>query len=41
VQGDFRQERAYACTRELLELPDPPEAVFTANNMSTLGCLRF
>jgi LacI family transcriptional regulator len=41
VQGDFRQGRAYECTKELLGLPDPPDAIFTANNMTTLGCLRY
>ena len=31
---------AEAATRRLLELPDPPTAIITANNRNTLGALR-
>ncbi len=39
-EGDFRMERAYAACMELLELPQPPTAIFSSNNMTTYGCLR-
>ena len=41
VQGDFHRERAYAAMHELMEQNDPPSAVFAANNMTSLGCLRY
>lgn len=37
--GDFKREMAYNLTEELLDLPQPPTAIFTSNNMTTLGCL--
>lgn len=40
-QGEFRLEPAYAAVRRLLTLPEPPTALFSANNMMTLGCLKF
>lgn len=39
--GDFKIAKAYACTRRLMELPEPPTAIFTSNNLSTLGCLKY
>ncbi len=39
-EGDFRMERAYTACMELLELPQPPTAIFSSNNMTTYGCLR-
>lgn len=38
--GNFKYQMAYEQTNQLLELPDPPTAVFTSNNFSTLGALR-
>jgi LacI family transcriptional regulator len=38
--GDFRQAKAYECTKNLLDLDDPPTAIFTVNNLTTLGCLQ-
>ncbi|MDR1028962.1 MAG: substrate-binding domain-containing protein, partial [Clostridiales Family XIII bacterium] len=38
--SDFRVQRAYECANRLLALPDPPTAVFTSNNLSTLGFLK-
>jgi LacI family transcriptional regulator len=32
--------QAEACARELLALPDPPSALFTANNRASVGALR-
>ncbi|MBA0052578.1 LacI family transcriptional regulator [Streptomyces sp. AJS327] len=38
--ADFREEGGYAAMRELLALPVPPDAVFVANNLMTVGALR-
>lgn len=40
-QGNFRIAKAYQCTERLLSLPHPPTAIFAANNLSTLGCLKY
>lgn len=40
VRADQKSEIAYSVTQTLLELPEPPTAIFTCNNMMTLGCLR-
>ncbi|MEU1592233.1 LacI family DNA-binding transcriptional regulator [Streptomyces sp. NPDC005708] len=37
--GDFRVEGGRAAMRELLALPEPPDAVFVANNLMTIGVL--
>lgn len=39
-KGDFTVETAYQETLALLQLPDPPTAVFTFNNDITYGCLK-
>ncbi|PKM49331.1 MAG: LacI family transcriptional regulator [Firmicutes bacterium HGW-Firmicutes-7] len=38
--GDFKVEKAYCKTKELLALSKPPTAIFTSNNLTTLGCLK-
>jgi DNA-binding LacI/PurR family transcriptional regulator len=38
--GDYRYESGYRSTRELMELPHPPRAIFAANNIMTLGALH-
>ncbi|MBO3747456.1 LacI family DNA-binding transcriptional regulator [Streptosporangiaceae bacterium NEAU-GS5] len=38
--GDFRERSGYQLTLSLLSLPEPPTAVFTANNLMTLGALK-
>ena len=38
--GDFRQESGYQKTCELLEMDNPPTAIFVANNLMTLGALN-
>lgn len=41
VRADQRSTPAYKMTRQLMSLPEPPTAIFTCNNMMTLGCLRY
>ena len=40
VIGDFRADKSYLATLELLNSKNPPTAFFTCNNLMTLGCLR-
>ena len=40
IHGDSKSPLAYEGMKKLLALPDPPTAVFTTNNMATLGVLR-
>lgn len=37
--GDFRVEGGRAAMKQLLALPEPPDAVFVANNLMTVGAL--
>jgi len=41
VRGDFKIDKAYQQTKMLLELNDRPTAIFTSNNLTTLGCLKY
>jgi LacI family transcriptional regulator len=38
--GDFRFEGGERCTEDLLNLPDPPTAIFAGNDMMALGAMR-
>lgn len=38
--GDSRLEGGYTAARELMALPNPPQAIFAANNLMTLGALK-
>lgn len=38
--GNFKLQMAYEEVTELLRLPQPPTAIFAANNFSTLGALQ-
>jgi DNA-binding LacI/PurR family transcriptional regulator len=38
--GDYRQSSGYQLAHELLRLPDPPTALFVANNQMTIGALN-
>jgi DNA-binding LacI/PurR family transcriptional regulator len=38
-RGDFREAAALAVTRRLLDLPEPPSAIFAVNNLTTIGVL--
>jgi LacI family transcriptional regulator len=35
--GDYQNEAAMECTRKLLSSPNPPTAIFAANDMSAMG----
>lgn len=39
--GDFMIETAYNLMDELFRLPKPPTAVFSANNLTTLGVIKY
>jgi LacI family transcriptional regulator len=39
-RADFREEGGYKATRALLDGPKPPDALFVANNLMTLGALH-
>jgi LacI family transcriptional regulator len=38
--ADFREAGGFAAMESLLELPEPPEALFVANNLMTVGALE-
>jgi LacI family transcriptional regulator len=40
VQGDFTATSGLECARQLLNLPDPPTAIFCANDQSALGAYQ-
>ncbi len=40
LEGDFREEGGYQAMLRLLALPRPPTAVFSANNLQTIGALK-
>lgn len=40
LHGNFKLESGYELTRQLLEIEDRPTAIFTCNNMMTLGCIK-
>lgn len=40
ICGNFMEEDSYKAMMKLLDMDDPPTAVFSSNNMTTLGCLR-
>lgn len=40
VTGDFRSEGGYTAAARLLALPEPPDAIFCANDLMALGALR-
>lgn len=41
VHGDFKIDKAYECTKQLLSLERKPTAIFTSNNLTTMGCLKY
>jgi LacI family transcriptional regulator len=40
VEADFREPGGYGAAMALLARPEPPDALFVANNLMTLGALR-
>ena len=40
IEGDFYDESGYRTTRQLLELAEPPTAVFAASDLMAAGALR-
>jgi len=38
--GDFRLESGYNCTKEIMNMKEPPSAIFVSNNMMTIGCIK-
>ncbi|MEJ2526080.1 MAG: LacI family DNA-binding transcriptional regulator [Desulfuromonadales bacterium] len=40
VTGDYTRETGFRCARELLSLPEPPTAVFAANDQSAFGVIE-
>lgn len=38
--GDYKQESGYNLTKQMLKCEKRPTAIFTSNNMMTLGCLK-
>ena len=41
MQCDQKSETAYRKMKDLMEQDEPPTAIFSSNNMMTLGCLRY
>lgn len=39
VTGDFRQESGYVAAQQLLQLPEPPTAIFASNDMMAFGVM--
>ncbi len=40
LYGDFKLEGGYDLTRKTLEMPNRPSAIFTSNNLMTMGCVK-
>jgi LacI family transcriptional regulator len=40
VEGDFLAARAQVATHQLLQLPEPPTAIFASNDISAFGVMR-
>ncbi|HOT91317.1 MAG TPA: LacI family DNA-binding transcriptional regulator [Anaerolineae bacterium] len=38
-EGDYSRERGFSCAQQLFGLPDPPTAIFAANDQSALGVM--
>jgi LacI family transcriptional regulator len=38
--GDYTTETGFVCARQLLDLPDPPTAIFAANDQSAIGAIQ-
>ncbi|NWQ44369.1 LacI family DNA-binding transcriptional regulator [Bacillus sp. EB106-08-02-XG196] len=40
VHGDFGEHSGYLATRQLNELDERPTAIFSSNNLMTIGCMK-
>lgn len=40
LEGDFGMEGGYELTNRLLSMETPPKAIFSCNNLMTLGCIQ-
>lgn len=40
ADGDFKSDKSFQATVALLESDDPPTAIFSCNNLMTLGCIQ-
>ncbi|MFJ7755209.1 LacI family DNA-binding transcriptional regulator [Peribacillus muralis] len=40
IQGDFGEQSGYRCTEKLFGLDEKPTAIFSSNNMMTIGCMK-
>lgn len=40
MYGDFKLESGYVSTKKLLSMEEPPTAIFVANNMMNIGCMK-
>lgn len=40
VQGDFSEQSGYLATRQLNALDESPTAIFSSNNLMTIGCMK-
>ncbi len=40
IQGDFMEGSGYKATQELYDLKDRPTAIFSSNNLMTIGCMK-
>ncbi len=40
IHGEFNEASGYSCTKELLDLPEPPTAILTTNDICAFGAIR-
>lgn len=40
INGDFGEQSGYLATKALFELDDKPTAIFSSNNLMTIGCMK-
>ncbi|WP_075980349.1 LacI family DNA-binding transcriptional regulator [Bacillus massilinigeriensis] len=40
IQGDFGEHSGYLSTKQLYELEERPTAIFSSNNLMTIGCMK-
>lgn len=40
IDGNSTEEGGYLCTKELIQSPNPPTAIFTVNNFMTMGAYK-